>query len=121
MKKLLHILLCLILVYSCGHKEKIKKLEDRITELEKKENIDNETLSKELPTVIIKDIDSTNNKKKEINFLQKSKNSLYNQIKEDSIKKALLENDVNEQKRIARDKLLIKKDNEDVIIKKKIN
>ena len=36
MKKLLIILLCLPLVYSCGDKEKIKKLEDRITDLEKK-------------------------------------------------------------------------------------
>ena len=40
MKKLLIILLCLPLVYSCGDKEKIKKLEDRITDLEKeRENI----------------------------------------------------------------------------------
>ena len=47
MKKLLLILLCLPLVYSCGDKEKIKKLEDRITELEKKENIDNGSFYKE--------------------------------------------------------------------------
>ena len=48
MKKLLLILLCLPLLYSCGDKEKIKKLEDRITELEKKENIDNGSFSKEI-------------------------------------------------------------------------
>ena len=93
------------LVFSCGDKKKEE---------------DNKTLSKELPTDIIKDLDSINNKKKEINFLQKEKNSIYNQIKEDSIKKTLLEKDVNEQEKIARDKFLIKKDNEDVtIIKKK--
>ncbi|MAW30836.1 MAG: hypothetical protein CMD15_02890 [Flavobacteriales bacterium] len=82
---------------------------------------DDETLLKESTTGIIKEIDSISNKKKEINFLQKEKNSLKNQIKEDSIKKVLLENDVNEQERSAKDKFLIKKNNEDVIIKKKIN
>tara|TARA_B100002051_G_scaffold35187_1_gene28554 strand:+ start:54501 stop:54821 length:321 start_codon:yes stop_codon:yes gene_type:complete len=106
MKKLLIIVLCLPLVYSCGDKE----MED-----------DDETLLKESTTGIIKEIDSISNKKKEINFLQKEKNSLKNQIKEDSIKKVLLENDVNEQERSAKDKFLIKKNNEDVIIKKKIN
>ena len=34
MKKLLLILLCLPLFYSCGDKDKTKKLEDRIAELE---------------------------------------------------------------------------------------
>ena len=54
------------------------------------------------------------------NVKQKEKIFLYNQIKEDSNKKALLEKDVNEQEKITRDKFLIKKDNEDVtIIKKK--
>ena len=48
MKKLLLILLCLPLVYSCGDKEKIKKLEDRINELEKKEKIDNGSFPKEI-------------------------------------------------------------------------
>ena len=105
MKKLLLILLCLPFLFSCKGKKKKE---------------DNKTLSKELATDIIKDLDSINNKKKEINFLQKEKNSIYNQIKEDSIKKTLLEKDVNEQEKIARDKFLIKKDNEDVtIIKKK--
>ena len=106
MKKLLLILLCLPLVYSCGDKE----MED-----------DDETLLKESTKSIIKEIDSISNKKKEINFLQKEKNSLKNQIKEDSIKKVLLENYVNEQERSAKDKFLIKKNNEDVIIKKKIS
>ena len=48
MKKLILILLCLPLVYSCRDKEKIKKLEDRITELEKKiENKDDGIFDKE--------------------------------------------------------------------------
>ena len=46
MKKLLLILLCLPLFFSCGDKDKTKKLEDRIAELEKKiENKDEGNLS----------------------------------------------------------------------------
>jgi len=58
MKKLLLILLCLPFLFSCKDKEKEKY---------------NKTLSKDLPACIIEDIDNINNKKKEINFLQKEK------------------------------------------------
>ena len=51
-----------------------------------------------------------------INYLQERKKFLSNEIKKDSIKKVLLENNVNEQERIAREKLLMKKDNEDLFI-----
>ena len=101
MKKLLIILLCWPFLFSCTSKEKK----------------DNKTLSKELATDIIKELDSINNKKKEINFLRKEKNSLNNQIKEDSIKKALLEYNICNQEKIARQKYLIKKD-EDIFILK---
>jgi len=36
MKKLLLILLCLPMIFSCGDTEKVKELEDRISELENK-------------------------------------------------------------------------------------
>ena len=42
MKKLLLILLCLPMIFSCGNKDKIKKLEDRIAKLENE--IENEIL-----------------------------------------------------------------------------
>ena len=49
MKKLLLILLCLPMIFSCGVKDKTKKLEDRIAELEnKKENKDEGSLDKEI-------------------------------------------------------------------------
>ncbi|MEC9303627.1 MAG: septum formation initiator family protein [Bacteroidota bacterium] len=51
-----------------------------------------------------------------INYLQERKKFLSNEIKKDSIKKVLLENNVNEQERIAREKYLMKKDNEDLFI-----
>ena len=51
-----------------------------------------------------------------INYLQERKKFLSNEIKKDSIKKVLLENNVNEQERIAREKFLMKKDNEDLFI-----
>lgn len=54
--------------------------------------------------------------KDKINYLEKRKKHLSNEIKNDSIKKVLLENDVNEQERIAREKYLMKKDNEDLFI-----
>ena len=101
MKKLLLILLCLPYLFSCKGKEKKE---------------DNRNLSKELATDIIKELDSINNKKKEINFLRKEKNSLNNQIKEDSIKKALLEYNICNQEKIARQKYKIKKNNEDIFI-----
>tara|TARA_B100000609_G_C17186883_1_gene420215 strand:- start:934 stop:1236 length:303 start_codon:yes stop_codon:yes gene_type:complete len=53
---------------------------------------------------------------KKINYLQERKKFLSNEIKKDSIKKILLENNVNEQERIAREKYLMKKDNEDLFI-----
>tara|TARA_B100001248_G_scaffold262735_1_gene261922 strand:- start:3139 stop:3441 length:303 start_codon:yes stop_codon:yes gene_type:complete len=51
-----------------------------------------------------------------INYLQERKKFLSNEIKKDSTKKVLLENNVNEQERIAREKYLMKKDNEDLFI-----
>ena len=51
-----------------------------------------------------------------INYLQERKKFLSNEIKKDSIKKVLLENNANEQERIAREKYLMKKDNEDLFI-----
>ena len=51
-----------------------------------------------------------------INYLQERKKFLSNEIKKDSIKKVLLENNVNEQERIAREKYLMKKDDEDLFI-----
>tara|TARA_B100000242_G_C43048774_1_gene489767 strand:+ start:2449 stop:2751 length:303 start_codon:yes stop_codon:yes gene_type:complete len=51
-----------------------------------------------------------------INYLKERKKFLSNEIKKDSIKKVLLENNVNEQERIAREKYLMKKDNEDLFI-----
>lgn len=54
--------------------------------------------------------------KDKINYLEQRKKHLSNEIKNDSIKKVLLENDVNEQERIAREKYLMKKDNEDLFI-----
>ncbi len=53
---------------------------------------------------------------KKINYLQERKKFLSNEIKKDSIKKILLENNANEQERIAREKYLMKKDNEDLFI-----
>ena len=53
---------------------------------------------------------------KKINYLQERKKFLSNEIKKDIIKKILLENNVNEQERIAREKYLMKKDNEDLFI-----
>ena len=57
MKKLLLILLFLPLMFSsCGDENKIKKLEDRITELEtKKENKDEGNFSKEITFQMIED------------------------------------------------------------------
>ena len=55
MNKILLILLCLPLLFSCGDENKIKKLEDRITELEtKKENKDEGNISKELTIQMLK-------------------------------------------------------------------
>jgi hypothetical protein len=50
------------------------------------------------------------------NYLEQRKEYLINEIKNDSINKVLLENDINEQERIAREKYLMKKDNEDIFI-----
>ena len=50
------------------------------------------------------------------NYLEQRKEYLINEIKNDSINKKLLENDINEQERIAREKYLMKKDNEDIFI-----
>tara|TARA_B100000900_G_scaffold334600_1_gene295944 strand:+ start:2378 stop:2683 length:306 start_codon:yes stop_codon:yes gene_type:complete len=50
------------------------------------------------------------------NYLEQRKEFLINEIKNDSINKVLLENDINEQERIAREKYLMKKDNEDIFI-----
>ena len=50
------------------------------------------------------------------NHLEQRKDYLINEIKNDSINKVLLENDINEQERIAREKYLMKKDNEDIFI-----
>ena len=50
------------------------------------------------------------------NHLEQRKEYLINEIKNDSINKVLLENDINEQERIAREKYLMKKDNEDIFI-----
>jgi hypothetical protein len=50
------------------------------------------------------------------NYLEQRKEYLINEIKNDSINKVLLENNINEQERIAREKYLMKKDNEDIFI-----
>jgi len=53
MKKILLILLCLPMIFSCGDEGKIKKLEDRIAELEnKKENKDEESFSKKASVIM---------------------------------------------------------------------
>ena len=54
--------------------------------------------------------------KRKTNYLEQRKEYLINEIKNDSINKVLLENDINEQERIAREKYLMKKDNEDIFI-----
>ena len=54
--------------------------------------------------------------KEKTNYLEQRKEYLINEIKNDSINKVLLENDINEQERIAREKYLMKKDNEDIFI-----
>jgi len=60
MKKLLLILLCLPMIFSCGDKDKTKKLEDRIAELEnEKENKDKESFSKKV-TVIMESATKSN-------------------------------------------------------------
>ena len=60
MRKLLLILLCLPMIFSCGEKDKIKKLDDRIAELEnEKENKDKESFSKKV-TVIMESATKSN-------------------------------------------------------------
>jgi len=94
MKKLLLILLCLPLLFSCGDVDKIKILDgySLINQSKIKNKID--------------DLKS----QKEINITK---------IESDSIELHKLQNNPAEQEKFAREKFLIKKENEDIFIIKK--
>ena len=109
MKKLLLILLCVPLLFSCGEKDdKIKKLEERIDELEnKKEDTENKK-------DVENDYNMKNKIKNKVDDLKEQKDFYISEIKRDSTELSKLKNE--EQEKFAREKFLMKKDNEDIFI-----
>ena len=105
MKKLLLLLLCVSLMFSCGEKDdKIKKLEERIDELEnKKEDTENK-----------KEVENDYKIKNKVDDLKEQKDFYISEIKRDSTELSKLKNE--EQEKFAREKFLMKKDNEDIFI-----
>ena len=107
MKKLLLLLLCVSLMFSCGEKDdKIKKLEERIDELEnKKEDTENK-----------KEVENDYKMKNKVDDLKEQKDFYISEIKGDSTELSSLKNESEEQEKFAREKFLMKKDNEDIFI-----
>jgi hypothetical protein len=107
MKKLLLILFCLPLMFSCGEKDdKIKKLEERIDELEnKKEDTENK-----------KEVENDYKIKNKVDDLKEQKDFYISEIKLDSTELSKLKSESEEQEKFAREKFLMKKDNEDIFI-----
>ena len=104
MKKLLLILLCVPLLFSCGEKDdKIKKLEERIDELENKKDVEN-------------DYNMKNKIKNKVDDLKEQKDFYISEIKRDSTELSKLKNENEELEKFAREKFLMKKDNEDIFI-----
>jgi hypothetical protein len=121
MKKLLLILLCLPMIFSCGDTEKVKDLEDRISELEnKKKNKDEGIFSKE----IVKEVDIKNESLEEETLIVKTEEVIHQEAekaKEEIIESTELhnlQNDPAEIEEFAREKFLMKKENEDIFIKR---
>ena len=113
MKKLLLILLCFPIIFSCGEKDnKINKLEDRIEELEGKFKIITKGKENDYNTEYKK-------LNKKADDLKKQKEFYISKIKSDSTKLFKLKNDSEEQEKFAREKFLMKKDNEDIFIIRK--
>jgi cell division protein DivIC len=106
MKKILRVFLCFTLLFSCGDVDKIKKLDDRITELENKmkNNVNDYNLINQSKI------------KNTVDDLESQKKIYIAEIKSDSIELHKLQNDPPEQEKFAREKFLIKKENEDIFI-----
>ena len=84
MKKLLLILLCVPLLFSCGEKDdKIKKLEERIDELENKKDVEN-------------DYNMKNKIKNKVDDLKEQKDFYISEIKRDSTELSKLKNENEE-------------------------
>ena len=101
MKKILIVFLCFTLLFSCGDLDKIKKLDDRITELENKmkNNVNDYNLINQSKI------------KNTVDDLKSQKEFYITEIKSDSTELYKLQNDPAEQERFAREKFLMKKEN----------